>query len=151
MPQSLSKVYLHLIFHVKTTSVRLSDGDLPHIHSYIGKVINDLGCQSICVGGVGDHVHVLFLLSRDVTISKAVEDVKRHSSRWIKTLSSAYAGFEWQGGYAVFSVSQSVVEGTLKYIRNQGEHHKRVSFADEYLQFLELYGIEYKEQYVLKD
>ncbi len=151
MPQSLSKVYLHLIFHVKTTSVRMCEKDWEHIHSYIGKTINDMGCQSICVGGIDDHIHLLFLLSRDIAISKVVEDVKRHSSRWIKSLTHSYAGFEWQGGYAIFSVSQSVVEATMKYILNQKEHHKRVSFADEYRQFLELYKIAYNEQFVFKD
>jgi putative transposase len=151
MSQSLSKIFLHLIFHVKTTSVRMCEGDLEHIHAYIGKVLNDLGCQSLCVGGTDDHVHILFLLSKDSSVSKVVEGVKRHSSRWIKTLSPRYAGFEWQGGYAAFSVSQSVVEGTLKYIKNQKEHHKTVSFAEEYRRFLELYHIEYNEQYVLRD
>ncbi len=151
MPQSLSKVYLHLIFHIKTTSVRMCDGDLDHIHSYIGKSLNDMGCQSICVGGVDDHVHILFLMSRDIAISQVVENVKRHSSRWIKSLSPQYAGFEWQGGYAVFSVSQSVVDGTLAYLKNQQEHHKRVSFADEYRHFLELYKIAYNEQFVFRD
>ncbi len=151
MSQSLSKVYLHLIFHVKTTSVRMCEKDWEHIHAYIGKTINDMGCQSICVGGIDDHIHILFLLSRDIAISKVVEDVKRHSSRWIKSLTHSYAGFEWQGGYAIFSVSQSVVEATIKYILNQKEHHKRVSFADEYRQFLELYKIAYNEQFVFKD
>lgn len=151
MPQSLNKVYLHLIFHIKTTSVRMLENDLGHIHAYIGKTLNDLGCPSLCVGGVDDHVHVLFLLSRELGISKVVEDVKRHSSRWIKTLSPKYAGFEWQGGYGVFSVSQSVVNETLRYITSQKEHHKKMSFADEYRKFLDLYKVEYDERYVFKD
>jgi putative transposase len=151
MAQSLSKVYLHLIFHVKTTSVRMCDGDLEHIYAYIGKVLNDIGCKTIWVDGVDDHVHILLLLSKDITISQMVADVKRHTSRWIKTLAPQYAGFEWQGGYAVFSVSQSVVDDTLKYIKNQKEHHKKVSFADEYRRFLELYQVEYSEDYVFRD
>ena len=151
MAQSLGKVYIHLIFHIKTTSVRMCEKDLEHIHSYMGKTINDMGCQSICVGGVDDHVHILFILSRDKAISKVVEEVKRHSSRWIKSQGQPYAGFEWQGGYAVFSVSQSVVEATRTYILNQKEHHKRVSFVDEYQQFLELYKVAYNEQFVFRD
>ncbi len=151
MPQSLSKVYLHLIFHVKTTSVRMAEKDWEHIHAYIVHVLGDMGCKAICVGGTDDHVHVLFLLSRDLTLSKVVEDVKRHSSRWIKKLSPAYEGFEWQGGYAIFSVSQSVVASTVTYIKGQKEHHKKVSFADEYRRFLEHYEVEYDETYVFKD
>ena len=151
MAQSLNKVYLHLIFHIKTTSVRMLEDDLEQIHAYIGKVLNDMGCQTIWVDGVEDHVHVLLLLSRDITISQMVGDLKRHSSRWVKTLSHHYAKFEWQGGYAVFSVSHSVVEATLKYIKNQNEHHKKVSFADEYRKFLKLYKIDYNEDYVFRD
>ena len=151
MPQSLSKVYLHLIFHVKTTSVRMCERDWQHIHAYIAKILNDMGCNAICVGGIDDHIHILLLLSRDIAISKVVEDVKRHSSRWIKSLARPYAGFEWQGGYAAFSVSQSVLVQTKEYIMNQKEHHKRVSSADEYRRFLDSYGIEYNAKYLFND
>lgn len=151
MSQSLSKVYLHLIFHVKTTSVRMNEQDWAYIHAYIGKVLNDLGCRSICVGGTDDHIHTLFILSREVPMSKVVEDVKRHSSRWIKKLSPAYEKFEWQGGYAIFSVSQSIVEPTAKYIMNQKEHHKDITFADEYRRYLNLYDVQYDEKYVFSD
>ncbi len=151
MPQSLSKVYLHLIFHIKTTSVRMMEKDWEHIHAYMACVLNDMGCNSICVGGTDDHVHILFLLSRNTTISKAVEDVKRHSSRWIKTLAPSYAKFEWQGGYGMFSVSQSVVNNVVKYIKNQKVHHRKMTFAEEYALFLNEYGVEYDERYVFRD
>ena len=80
-----------------------------------------------------------------------VEEVKRNSSRWIKSVSPLYEHFAWQGGYAVFSVSQSVVDKTVEYVNNQREHHKKQSFRDEYLKFLRLYEIEYDERYVLSD
>ena len=151
MSQSLTKVYFHLIFHIKNTSVLMHEHDWEHIHCYIGKVLNDMGCRSICVGGTNDHIHVFFLMSRDLTISKVVEDVKRHTSRWIKTTSPAYAHFEWQGGYALYSVSQSGVENTVKYITNQKEHHRKMTFAEEYIKFLEKYEVEYDERYVFRD
>ena len=96
-------------------------------------------------------MHILFLLSRDVAISHVVEEIKRNSSRWIKTLASHYRTFAWQNGYGAFSVSQSVVDKALKYIGNQDVHHKRLSFQDEYRQFLSSYGIEYNEAYVFRD
>lgn len=151
MPQSLCKIYIHLIFHVKTTSPKIQDGDIDRIHSYIGQLVNNTGCVDIQVGGVEDHVHVLFLLSKDVTLSYVVEEIKRNSSRWIKSISPKYHMFAWQGGYGAFSVSQSVVSKTLEYIKGQREHHKRVSFADEYKAFLISYNIEYDERYVFKD
>lgn len=151
MAQSLSKIYLHIVFHIKTTCHVIYDSDLERVHSYIGQLINETGCINIWVGGVGDHVHALCLLARDVSVSRLVEEIKRNSSRWIKTLSPDYAEFAWQGGYAVFSVSQSVVGRTLEYVKNQREHHKKVSFRDEYLDFLRLYNIEYDDRYVFAD
>ena len=151
MAQSLCKIYLHIVFHIKTTSPVVDDEHLPRIHSYIGQLVNLTGCQVVRVGGVGDHVHFVCLLSRNESVSHLVEEVKRNSSRWIKTLSARYEHFAWQGGYAAFSVSQSVVDKTIEYVNNQQEHHKKVSFRDEYLQFLKLYQVEYDEQYVFSD
>ena len=151
MSQSLCKIYLHVIFHIKTASPKIADEYLERVHSYIGQLINSTGCRVIRVGGIGDHVHVVCLLSRHETVSHLVEEIKRNSSRWIKTLSPQYEHFAWQGGYAAFSVSQSVVDKTVAYVNHQQEHHKKMSFHDEYIQFLKLYNIDYDEKYVLSD
>ena len=151
MSQSLCKIYLHVIFHIKTASPKISDEYLERVHSYIGQLVNSTGCQVVRVGGIGDHVHVVCLLSRNETVSHLVEEIKRNSSRWLKTLSPQYEHFAWQGGYAAFSVSQSVVDKTVAYVNNQYEHHKKMSFRDEYIQFLKLYDIDYDEKYVLSD
>lgn len=151
MPQSLSKVYLHIIFHKKTTCPFVREEDLGRLHSYIGQLINSTGCSNIWVSGTGDHVHLLCLLSREITISNLVEEIKRNSSRWIKDIDNHYQNFAWQGGYAAFSVSRSVVDKTLEYIKNQHEHHMRHTFKEEYLAFLDLYDIDYDERFVFKD
>ena len=152
MAQSLSKIYIHLIFHIKTTSPKIRENDLERLHNYIGKLVKTTGCAEIKAGGVGDHVHVLFILSKDVTISQIVEEIKRNSSRWIKNLDPAYYHFfTWQGGYAAYSISQSVVDKTLQYIANQKEHHTKHSFAEEYRAFLKLYNVEYDENFVFRD
>ena len=152
MAQSLSKIYIHLIFHIKTTSPKIRENDLERLHNYIGKLVKTTGCAEIKAGGVGDHVHVLFILSKDVTISQIVEEIKRNSSRWIKNLDPVYYHFfAWQGGYAAYSISQSVVDKTLQYIANQKEHHTKHSFAEEYRAFLKLYNVEYDENFVFRD
>ena len=151
MAQSLTKIYIHLIFHIKNTSPKIFQGDLERVHAYIGQLINEAKCTNIWVNGVEDHVHILFLLSREMSLSYVVEEVKRNSSRWIKTLSRDYAMFSWQAGYAAFSVSESVAEKTLAYIKNQREHHKRLSFAEEYIRFLKLNSIAYDSEYVFRD
>jgi len=151
MSQSLCKIYLHIIFHVKTTSPQIADRHLERMHNYIGQLVNTTGCQIVRVGGIEDHVHIVCLLSRNESVAHLVEEVKRNSSRWIKTIDARYEKFAWQGGYAVFSVSQSVVDKTVAYVNNQREHHKKVSFHDEYLNFLKLYHVEYDERYVFTD
>ena len=93
MAQSLSKIYIHLIFHIKSTSPQIRENDLEWLHSYIGKLVKTAGCTEIKAGGIGDHVHVLFILSKDVTISEIVEEIKRNSSRWIKDLDPGYYHF----------------------------------------------------------
>ena len=133
MSQSLSKIYIHLIFHIKTTSPHICEDDLVRIHAYIGQLVNTTGCSVIQTGGTGDHVHVLFLLSKNESISHVVEEVKRNSSRWIKSINARYERFEWQGGYGAFSVSQSVVTKTLEYIKNQKTHHEKRGLRDRYL------------------
>jgi len=151
MAQSLSKIYIHLIFHIKTTSPQIRNVDLGRVHSYIGKLVNTAGCVAILTGGVGDHVHVLFLLGKDASISHVVEELKRNSSRWIKSIDPYYQMFAWQSGYGAFSVSQSIVDKTMHYISHQQEHHKKVSFCDEYKDFLKLYQVKYDEKYLFLD
>ena len=151
MPQSLSKIYLHIVFHIKTTSPQIDEAHLERVHSYIGQLVNSTGCSVIRVGGIGDHVHVLCLLSRNETVSHLVEEIKRNSSRWIKTLGQEYECFAWQGGYAVFSVSESLINKTIEYVIKQKEHHKKLSFKEEYIQILKLYNIDYDERYVFED
>lgn len=151
MPQSLSKIYLHIVFHIKTTSPQIDEAHLERVHSYIGQLVNSTGCSVIRVGGIGDHVHVLCLLSRNETVSHLVEEIKRNSSRWINTLGQEYECFAWQGGYAVFSVSESLINKTIEYVIKQKEHHKKLSFNEEYIQFLKLYNIDYDERYVFED
>ena len=151
MSQSLNKIYLHIIFHIKTTSPKILDDDLERMHEYIGKLISTTGSQSVRVGGTEDHIHAVCILSREQTVSHLVEEMKRNSSRWIKTLSPHYNGFAWQSGYAAFSVSCSLVDKVVEYVTNQREHHRKMSFREEYIQFLKLHGIEYDERYVFAD
>ncbi len=151
MAQSLCKVYLHIVFHTKTNSPTVATEHLERLHQYIGGLVNTTGCQTLCVGGIENHVHALMMFSRTETIAHVVEEMKRNSSRWIKTLSPYYEKFAWQGGYGVFSVSQSQVDTVINYIKNQAKHHKKQSFEEEYLEFLRLHKIEYDERYVLSD
>ena len=151
MAQSLCKIYLHLVFHIKTTSPKIDEIHWERLHSYIGQLVKTTGCRVIRVGGISDHIHIICLLSRDITVSHLVEEIKRNSSRWLKSLDERYHSFAWQAGYAAFSVSQSVVDKTIEYVSHQKQHHQKTTFQEEYLNFLKLYQIDYDERYVLSD
>ena len=149
MAQSLSRLWTHLIFSTKNRFPFLSDKTIRiDMHCYLAKMLREQDCETLIVNGVEDHVHALFALSRIRTIADVVKEIKRTSSGWVKALSPKLSKFHWQGGYGAFSVSQSNLDEVIRYIENQEEHHKRVTFQDEYRAFLKAYGIEYDERYV---
>ncbi|MBM4161785.1 MAG: IS200/IS605 family transposase [Ignavibacteria bacterium] len=149
MPQSLAKVLVHIVFSTKQRYPFLSDKHIrAEMHAYLGGTCNELECPVLSVGGVADHVHILCVLSRNITIAKLVGDVKRASSKWIKTKGRMLTKFAWQNGYGVFSVGQSEVERVREYIAGQEEHHRKKTFQDEYRSFLKEYGVDYDERYV---
>lgn len=149
MPQSLSHLYVHLVFSTKNRQ-RLIDREIaPELYAYMAKVLFD-ECKSPAkiIGGMLDHVHILLNLSRTQTVAHVVEMVKKRSSKWIKTKGSRYADFQWQTGYGVFSVSHSGVEAVADYITNQKFHHENRGFEDEFRGMLRKHGLEFDERYV---
>jgi REP element-mobilizing transposase RayT len=107
-----------------------------------------LECNSITIGGVGDHVRVLCNLTKTFATAKVLEIVKKDSSKFIKTLDPSLRDFHWQDGYGLFSVSASHFEAVKKYILDQEEHHKKETFQEEYLRILKKYGAPYDERYL---
>ena len=149
MPQSLSSVYVHLVFSTKNREPFLRDADIrKEMHAYLGGVSKTLDCPPVIVGGVEDHVHLLCQMARTITQSDWVKEIKRVSSIWIKQRNPASAAFAWQAGYGVFSVSASLLDQTREYIAHQDQHHKTQSFQDEYRAFLRKYGLEWDERFV---
>jgi putative transposase len=149
MAQSVSRLWTHLIFSTKNRFPFLSDKTIrADMHGYLAKIPRQQDCETLIVNGVEDHVHALFALSRTHSSASVVKESKRTSSGWVKDLSPNLAKFHWQGGYGTFSVSQSNLEEVIRYIERQEEHHKGVTFQDEYRAFLKAYGIAYDERYV---
>ena len=148
MSQSLSKLYVHIIFHIKNDSTPIAEEDRAKLYAYIGSILHSNDSYSILINGVCDHVHILCVASKNIALSKLVEEVKKNSSRWIKTESTRYKKFAWQGGYGCFSVSPSLLDKNKQYIANQTTHHEKISFKDEYILFLKEYGIKYNEKFL---
>ena len=149
MAQSLAKILLHAVFSTKDRRPFLRDEALrEELHRYLGGILTNLDCQPLIIGGVEDHVHLLFALSRTATVADVVKETKRGSSVWLKTKSPALADFAWQNGYGVFSIGQSQVDAARAYIAGQAEHHRKVSFQDELRELLRRYEMEFDERYV---
>ena len=148
MPQSLTKFHAHLIFSTKNRKPFLDDEIRPRLHGYLATVIRDLDSPFVVVGGVADHVHILFDMGKTHAAVKFVEQVKRESSKFVKTLGEQYRDFYWQRGYGMFSVSPTHRADAEAYVRNQHEHHRKKTFQEEFRTFLERYGIDYEEDYV---
>lgn len=149
MPQSLSKIYLHLVFSTKNHQPFIDELIQPELYAYMAKVLyQECGSPAKIIGGVADHAHILLNLSRTCAVAHLVEMVKKRSSKWIKTKGDKYRLFQWQTGYGVFSVSESNVKTVVAYIANQREHHKKDTFKDEFRRLLEKHNLEYDEEYV---
>lgn len=148
MPQSLANLYIHLIFSTKDRRPLLSEKVRPDLHAYMATVLAKLDSPVIIINSVADHVHLLFKMSRTITLAKIVQDVKKSSSKWLKTQDPEFAQFAWQAGYGGFSVSESNAGQVANYIRKQEEHHRVKTFQEEYREFLEKNGIQYDEKYV---
>jgi putative transposase len=146
MPQSLAKILVHLVFSTKDREPLIAEGVRPHLHAYLVGTLENLKCPSLQTGGTADHVHILLMLARTAALSEVVEQVKTGSSKWMKT--QGVPAFAWQAGYGAFSVGESQVETVVKYIQKQEEHHRVITFQDEYRRFLEKYRVTFDERYV---
>ena len=148
MSQSLAKIYVHLVFSTKGRTDTIPTAHLADVHAYMAEIFNNRGCPAIQVGGTRNHVHVLFLLGKQVDLAEIIRTVKSSTSRWInETNGNPFWHFGWQDGYGAFSVSNSHVDAVVAYIKGQEEHHKRVSFEDEFRRICELYNVTLDERY----
>ena len=148
MPQSLSKVYVHITFSTKHRKNLIDKEIETALFEYLGGICRGLECNPVRIGGYKNHVHILCTLSRKIAQMKLLEELKKQSSKWIKKQGTQYVEFYWQDGYGIFSVNPKQVPAVVRYIENQEEHHTKTSYKEEVLYFLNRYGIDYNERYV---
>ena len=148
MPQSLHVLNAHIIFSTKRRHPWLTPHVRERIWAYQSRILQNLGCSSITVGGIADHVHILCNLTKKISDGQGSRNSQKDSSKFAKTLNSNLRDFHWQDGYGLFSVSPSHFEPVRKYILNQEEHHKKETFQDEYLRILKKYRASYDERYL---
>lgn len=147
MSQSLSKIYIHLVFNTKGRQPLIYKNIKKELHAYMAGILKRHECPALIINSVPDHIHILFRMSKKITLATIVEEVKKNSSRWMKK-HTGNSTFYWQKGYGAFSVSSSGVDAVIRYIARQEEHHARVSYREEVERFVRAYDVvEYNPEY----
>ena len=146
MPQSLANTLIHVIWSTKERLPLITETVRADLHGYMAGILKNLESPALIINSVSDHVHVLCQLSKNLPACKLIEEVKKSSSKWIKT--QGISAFAWQNGYGVFSVSQSNVTAVRKYIEGQPEHHKKIDFKEEFRAFCKRHDAPIDERYV---
>lgn len=148
MAHTFTNLLTHVIFSTKNR--------LPHIDAelkapllaYMGGIVRELHGTALTINGTADHVHLLVRLPPTISLADAMRVLKTNSSRWVHEKWPSHSVFAWQTGYGAFSVSQSNIAGLLRYIAEQEQHHRKVSFQEEFLAYLRRHGIDYDERYI---
>lgn len=148
MGQSLVQNYIHIVFSTKNRQALIHNDFEKELHDYLAGICNMQECQVITIGGYTDHIHILCMLSKKITLIKLMEEIKKTSSKWIKTKGEGYINFYWQDGYGAFSVGPRDVEIVRGYIKNQHVHHSTKGYQDEFRAMLKTHDIDYDEKYV---
>jgi len=147
MPQSIFKMIAHIVFSTKNRADLIAPEIENALFGYIHGIAENNGAKLIIGGGTANHFHLLVSLPKKIDVPALVGDIKRDTSKWIKT-DKGIADFYWQKGYGAFSIGQSQVDTVVNYIKRQKEHHKKQDFKDEYRALLNKYEIEYDERFV---
>ena len=142
MANTYSSLFFHLVFSTKNRQNQFEVEIENRVWAYIGGIARKHNCVALQVGGIEDHLHALILSPTAYSPSQITQFLKRESSKWIHEEFPKLSKFGWQDGYSIFSVSKSIVPKVVEYIKNQREHHKGQTFADEYLELLKLHEID---------
>ncbi len=151
MANTYTKIYIMAVFAVKYRRALLNDYVQDQVYNIITAALLDMKCIPIAINGTSDHIHILYTLNPNLSVSDTVKEMKRQSSAWINQQRNFLGKFSWQEGYGAFSYSHSAIEKVKAYIENQKEHHSSKAFMQEYRGLLDKFEIEYKEEYILTD
>ena len=146
MAHTYTSILVHVVFSTSSRAPLLTNDMRPEMHAYLGGILRELKAVPIVIGGTADHVHLLLRLPADLAVADCLRVVKTNSSRWAKE--RWQRPFAWQGGYGAFSVSESRRDTVIRYIQNQEEHHRRISFQEEFLKLLRSHAVEFDERYI---
>lgn len=151
MANTYSQLYVHIVFAVKGRQNLISKSWKDEVYKYITGIITNKEQKLIAINGMPDHVHILMGMKPDKSLSDLVRDIKASSSKFINDKRWINGKFKWQTGFGAFSYSHSQLSNVIKYIENQEEHHKTKTFKEEYIEFLKLFNIDFKNEYVFDE
>src|ERR1700731_2829950 len=150
MPNTFTQVYVHVVFAVAQRACVIQATRKEELQKYMTGIVTRKGQKMIAVNCMPDHVHILLGLKPNVMPSDLIGDIKTGSTNHINKQHWIGCRFSWQEGFGAFSVSHSHLNAVINYVRNQETHHRRKSFRDEYLEFLQRHNVPYDERYVFK-
>ena len=150
MANTYTQIHIHAVFAVQNRLALIRKGWQDRLYQYIIAIIQNHGHKTLSIGGMSDHIHLLFGFRPTQSLSELMQHVKRDSSEWINNEKLVLGKFSWQEGYGAFSYSKSQIPQVVKYIENQEDHHKKRTFIEEYKSILNVFGLEYDERYIFK-
>jgi len=148
MAQTLVCLRVHVIFSTKDRRPLITPEVEPELYAYMAGTAKNLESRSLATGGTSNHVHLLLSQSKNIALSHLMEEIKKSSSKWIKTKGATLRSFSWQDGYGAFTIGQSQVDALKRYIAGQKERHKKLTFEEELVTLLKKYEVEYDERYI---
>lgn len=151
MPNTYTQIHIQFVFAVKYRHGIIAPQWKQELYSYISGIIEKQGHKLLAINGMPDHIHIFIGMRPNQSVSDLLQDIKRNSSLWINQKGFVNGKFEWQEGYGAFSYSKSHTKTVIEYIENQEMHHKRTTFKEEYLEFLQKFEIDYDERYIFND
>ena len=150
MAHTFTSILMHAVFSTSGRLPLLNDAIRPEMHAYLGGILRRIDAAPIIIGGTTDHVHLLARLPADLAVADCLRVVKTNSSRWMneRWTKEGRRSFAWQRGYGAFTVSESKRAAVTRYIQDQEQHHRRISFQEEFLKLLTNHGVEFDERYI---
>lgn len=148
MAHTFTNLLTHVIFSTKDRAPLIQPELKGKLHAYMGGIVRELDGKAMIVNGTEDHVHLLLWMPPTLSVSETLRVLKTNSSRWVNREQRSRNGFAWQAGYGAFGLSHSNAQAVVRYIQGQEKHHRRVSFKEEFIEFLKKHGIEYDERYI---
>jgi REP element-mobilizing transposase RayT len=151
MANTYTQIHLQFVFAVKYRLGMIQSSWKNELYKYITGIVQQNNHKMLIVNGMPDHIHLLIGMRPTQTVSDLLQDIKGSSSKWINEKKFISHKFAWQEGYGAFSYGRSQLNDVIRYIERQEEHHRKKSFREEYLQFLEKFEVEYDKKYIFSD